>query len=141
MYLWQKFFDENYVKVDKELEKRTSREVDSILRMMNLKSRARILDLCCGYGRHSIELARKGFAVTGYDLSDFFLKKARKDAAALKLKIRFVKGDMRKLPFEERFDVKVEKVYTKISKSGKHAIIKLAEGYSAEEVGMRIGVF
>jgi large subunit ribosomal protein L23 len=43
--------------------------------------------------------------------------------------------------FEERFDVKVDKVYTKISKHGKHAIIKLAEGYSAEEVGMRIGVF
>jgi SAM-dependent methyltransferase len=104
MYWWQKFFDENYVKVYKELEKRTSREVDSMLRMMNLKSRARILDLCCGYGRHSIELARKGFAVTGYDLSDFFLKKARKDAAVLRLKIRFVKGDMRKLPFEERFD-------------------------------------
>ena len=107
MYWWQKFFDENYMKAYKELEKRTSREVDSILRMMNLRSRARILDLCCGYGRHSIELARKGFAVTGYDLSDFFLKKARKDAAALKLKIRFVKGDMRKLPFEERFDAVV----------------------------------
>lgn len=43
--------------------------------------------------------------------------------------------------FEEHFDVKVDKVYTKISKHGKHAIIKLAEGYSAEEVGMRIGVF
>ena len=107
MYWWQKFFDENYVKVYKDLETRTSREVDSILRMMNLRSRARILDLCCGYGRHSIELARKGFTVTGYDLSDFFLKKARKDAAALKLKIRFVKGDMRKLPFEERFDAVV----------------------------------
>ena len=104
MYWWQKFFDENYVKVYKELEKRTSREVDSILRMMNLKSRARILDLCCGYGRHSIELAQKGFAVTGYDLSDFFLKKAKEDAASLRLKIRFVKGDMRRLPFEERFD-------------------------------------
>lgn len=42
---------------------------------------------------------------------------------------------------EERFDVKVEKVYTRVTKRGKHAIIKLAEGYSAEEIGMRIGVF
>ncbi len=107
MYWWQKFFDENYVKVYEELEKRTSREVDSILRMMNLKSKARILDLCCGYGRHSIELAQKGFVVTGYDLSDFFLNKARKDAAGLGLKIRFIKGDMRKLPFEARFDAVV----------------------------------
>jgi large subunit ribosomal protein L23 len=43
--------------------------------------------------------------------------------------------------FEERFEVKVEKVWTRIQKDGKHAIIKLAEGYSAEEVGMRVGVF
>ena len=43
--------------------------------------------------------------------------------------------------FEERFEVKVEHVWTKIQKDGKHAIIKLAEGYSAEDVGMRVGVF
>lgn len=46
-----------------------------------------------------------------------------------------------KRSFEERFDVEVEKVCTRIMKDGKHAIIKLAEGYSAEEIGMRIGVF
>jgi len=46
-----------------------------------------------------------------------------------------------KKAFEERFEVKVDKVWTKISKHGKHAVIKLAEGYSAEEIGMRIGVF
>ncbi|MBM4237050.1 MAG: 50S ribosomal protein L23 [Euryarchaeota archaeon] len=43
--------------------------------------------------------------------------------------------------FEARFEVKVEKVWTKIDREGKHAIVKLAEGYSAEDVGMRIGVF
>ncbi|MDH7508230.1 MAG: 50S ribosomal protein L23 [Methanomassiliicoccales archaeon] len=43
--------------------------------------------------------------------------------------------------FEKRFEVKVEKVWTRISKEGKHAVIKLAEGYSAEDIGMRIGVF
>ena len=43
--------------------------------------------------------------------------------------------------FEERFDVKVVKVWTRIQKDGKHAIIKLDDGYSAEDVGMRIGVF
>ncbi len=42
--------------------------------------------------------------------------------------------------FEERFDVKVEKVWTRIEKDGKHAIIKLTDDYSAEEVGTRIGV-
>ena len=43
--------------------------------------------------------------------------------------------------FEERFEVKVEKVWTRIQKDGKHAIIKLADGYSAEDLGTRVGVF
>jgi len=46
-----------------------------------------------------------------------------------------------KKAFESHFEVKVEKVWTRISKEGKHAVIKLAEGYSAEDIGMRIGVF
>jgi len=46
-----------------------------------------------------------------------------------------------KVAFEERFEVKVDCVWTRIQKDGKHAIIKLAEGYSAEDVGMRVGVF
>jgi len=43
--------------------------------------------------------------------------------------------------FEKRFEVKVAKVNTRILKTGKHAIIRLKEGYSAEDIGMRIGVF
>jgi len=43
--------------------------------------------------------------------------------------------------FEAHFDVKVKKVWTKITKEGKRATIQLAEGYSAEDIGMRIGVF
>jgi len=43
--------------------------------------------------------------------------------------------------FEMQFEVKVAKVYTFIREDGKHAIIKLKPGFSAEEIGMRIGVF
>jgi SAM-dependent methyltransferase len=107
MYWWQKFFDEHYLKVYKELEKETSREVESIVRMMDLKPKAKILDLCCGYGRHSIELAQRGLEVTGYDLSDFFIEKAKRDSADSGLEIEFVKGDMRKLPFDKEFDAVV----------------------------------
>lgn len=46
-----------------------------------------------------------------------------------------------KTVFEERFEVKVDKIWTKIQKNGKHAIIKLSKGYTAEDVGMRVGVF
>ena len=50
------------------------------------------------------------------------------------------KGEIKEA-FEELFDVKVAIVRTKIAKDGKHAIIKLTEGFSAEDVGMRIGIF
>jgi large subunit ribosomal protein L23 len=43
--------------------------------------------------------------------------------------------------FEKTFEVKVEKVYTRITKEGKHAIIKLAEGEDAKDLSMRIGIF
>ncbi len=46
-----------------------------------------------------------------------------------------------KAVFEERFEVKVDKVWIRIQKDGKHAIIKLADGYSAEDIGARVGVF
>jgi len=46
-----------------------------------------------------------------------------------------------KRAFEERFEAKVAKINIKMKRDGKHAIIKLKEGYSAEEIGMRIGIF
>ena len=46
-----------------------------------------------------------------------------------------------KIAFEERFEAKVDKINIKMKRDGKHAIIKLKEGYSAEEIGMRIGIF
>ena len=61
-------------------------------------------------------------------------------------KIQFIvhrdadKADI-KAVFEARYEVKVEKIWTRIQKAGKHAIIKLADGYSAEDVGMRIGIY
>jgi len=55
----------------------------------------------------------------------------RKDASKVEIK----------KAFEERFEAKVEKVNIKMMRDGKHAVIKLKEGYSAEEIGMRIGIF
>jgi len=46
-----------------------------------------------------------------------------------------------KKEFEERFEAKIEKINVKNTKHGKRVIIKLAEGYSAEDIGMRIGIF
>ncbi|MCJ7496950.1 MAG: methyltransferase domain-containing protein [candidate division Zixibacteria bacterium] len=104
MKWWEKLFDEYYPKAYAPLDASASREIDGVIRMLGLKPPKKILDLCCGYGRHLVELARKGFMVTGYDLSSYFLDRARKEAVRLKLKVKLVRGDMRKIPFKKEFD-------------------------------------
>jgi len=64
-----------------------------------------ILDVGCGLGQVSAEFARRGHNMTGFDLNGPFLIRAKKDAERERLSIRFVKGDMRTLPFpDESFD-------------------------------------
>jgi len=69
-------------------------------------------------------------------------KQDLRDGNRLEFVVRMdaTKEDVKKA-FEGRFEVKVDKVNIKTTKSGKRAIIKLKEGYSAEEIGMRIGIF
>ncbi len=104
MKWWEKLFDEYYPKTYAPLDASASREIDGVIRMLGLKPPKKILDLCCGYGRHLVELARKGFRVTGYDLSSHFLDRARIEAVRLKLKVKLVRGDMREIPFKKEFD-------------------------------------
>ena len=71
----------------------------------------KILDLCCGMGRVSSELARRGFAVTGVDLSAALLEAAREDAACEKLKIEYIQADARSFKGPLFFDIAVN-LYT-----------------------------
>jgi ubiquinone/menaquinone biosynthesis C-methylase UbiE len=80
------------------------RDEDFLCSRLNLAAGARVLDLCCGHGRVSLELARRGFEVTGLDLSAAALEKARTSAAEAKLSVRWVEADMRAIPFEAEFD-------------------------------------
>ena len=66
--------------------------------------RGAILDVACGAGRHSIPLARRGYDVTGVDLSATFLDEARRRSDAEELSIEWRRGDMRELPWRDRFD-------------------------------------
>lgn len=59
------------------------------------------------HGRHAIPLAERGFDVTGYDLNDVFLERARADARAEGAGVRWIRGDRRELPFEDGFDAVV----------------------------------
>lgn len=80
-------------------QKNTVTEVDQILQKMKLRPGARILDLACGQGRHSIELAKRGYQLTGLDYSPFLLARAKKLAKALPQSKRpvFIEGDMRRV--------------------------------------------
>ena len=77
----------------------TRKEVAYLKRLVNKKSR--ILDLCCGYGRISIPLAKQGYNVQGIDLTPNLIKKAKETARKEKVKIAFRIGDMRKLPYKD----------------------------------------
>lgn len=106
MEWWNTFFNSEFYGKTLDLmpEERTDREVDFVLSALQLKPKARVLDLCCGTGRHAIKIARCGFRVTGQDLSAKNLKTASENAAKDGLKIDFVRSDMRKIPFSGHFD-------------------------------------
>jgi len=70
-------------------------EVKNLIKLLKMKKNDRILDLCCGIGRHSIELARMGFQVIGVDRTSNYIEKARQDAELKKLEIDFIISDMR----------------------------------------------
>ena len=77
----------------------TKSELLFLKKLLNKKQR--ILDLACGYGRFTIPLARAGYNIEGLDLSPNLLKKAKNDARKEKLKIKFIEGDMTKLPYAD----------------------------------------
>lgn len=83
----------------------TLAEIDFLEKALALKQGDQILDCPCGHGRHSIELARRGHHVTGQDLNSFFLGEAKKAAKRAGVSVRWVRGDMREIPFEDKFDV------------------------------------
>jgi len=83
----------------------SAEQTEKIAALLQLNPGAEILDLACGHGRISVQLAKLGFKVTGLDSSEFFLSKAREQAAGLE--IAFVHGDMRDLPWSKKFDAVV----------------------------------
>ena len=83
------------------------RQVDFLVDRLDVPSSCEVLDLGCGDGRHSLELARRGFRVTGLDLSEELLERARRRTADEGLDITFMRGDMRDPPADRAFDLVV----------------------------------
>lgn len=89
---------------EKRIEQ-ASDEIEQVISLMDLDPSMKILDMCCGVGRHTIELARRGFDITGVDRTQRYLDRASAQAEKQKLNIRFVCEDMRKFCEPSKFDV------------------------------------
>ncbi len=85
----------------------TTGECDFIEKEMNYNKSVQILDVGCGTGRHTIELTRRGYRVTGIDLSEAQLNKAKEHARSQGLNITFEKHDARSLPYNKEFDAAI----------------------------------
>ncbi|WP_321328659.1 class I SAM-dependent methyltransferase [uncultured Ilyobacter sp.] len=109
MKQWYETLFENYgKKYDSEsFTKGTIGECDFIEDEISHNKNIRILDIGCGTGRHSIELAKRGYCVTGIDLSESMLKRAKEKAEEQKVNIDFKKADARSLLYEEEFDLAI----------------------------------
>jgi 2-polyprenyl-3-methyl-5-hydroxy-6-metoxy-1,4-benzoquinol methylase len=103
---YEKLFENYALKYDEEVfTTGTLGECDFIEKEIDFNKQTRILDIGCGSGRHSIELTKRGYNVTGIDLSESLLKRANEKALKENLNIDFQKQDARHLTFNNEFDL------------------------------------
>jgi len=107
---WKTIFNSIYLMTDSDVVEDsniTVQEVDLFSEILKLSPEDNILDLCCGQGRHSLELARRGFKyIEGIDRSHYLIQKAKGRAKKEGLDVKFREGDARKLPYPpDHFDV------------------------------------
>ncbi|MEX2516857.1 MAG: methyltransferase domain-containing protein [Gammaproteobacteria bacterium] len=98
---WKELFDSLYLRTDGDVVENdinTVTEIDVLIQNTGIKPADRILDLCCGQGRHCLELARRGFKyITGIDRSRYLIRLAKRRARKQGFDISFHEGDARKL--------------------------------------------
>ena len=95
---YEELFDNYGMKYDNEnFTQGTIGECDFLEKEIQKNKNAKILDIGCGTGRHSIELSKRGYDITGVDLSNSLLKRAKEKAAKHKLKVVFQQHDASQL--------------------------------------------
>ncbi|MDH3280505.1 MAG: class I SAM-dependent methyltransferase, partial [Gammaproteobacteria bacterium] len=107
---WRDIFNANYLRTDGDVVEDpdiTAAEIDAFLRMVDVPRDASILDLCCGQGRHILELARRGYTnLWGVDRSHYLISRAKSMARQQDCAVAFREGDARKLRFaDDKFDL------------------------------------
>ncbi|MBL9003485.1 MAG: methyltransferase domain-containing protein [Myxococcales bacterium] len=102
---FEEIFDEDYLHTLPFLTpQQTEREVGFLLETLELPQGGRVLDVGCGYGRHAMEMAARGYKTVGLDLSLPLLIRATDAARRVGVNVDFVHGDMREMTFENEFD-------------------------------------
>jgi len=102
---FEEIFDEDYLRTLPFLTPQaTQAEAQFVIDALAVQSGAQLLDLGCGYGRHAMELAARGFHMVGLDLSLPLLLRGADEAQRRGLSINFVHADMRELDFDAQFD-------------------------------------
>lgn len=103
---WRTLFNALYLETDGDVfenDRNTVEEVDLLIASAGLERSHRILDLCCGQGRHTLELAERGFQrVAGLDRSRYLIRLARKRARQRHLLLSFHEGDARNFRLGDR---------------------------------------
>ena len=105
---WELFFDQHAPHyMDNNFTKNTLEEVQFIIEELKLPAGSHILDVGCGTGRHSIELARRGYKMTGVDISTGMLNEARRGAAKAGVKIDLIHADAVEFKSEKEYDAAI----------------------------------
>lgn len=109
---------------DQLSDERTEAEVSALVRLLELDTPKKILDLACGFGRHTNRLAALGHTMTGIDLTPGFLEIARQDAHNRNIEVQYQQGDMRNIDYKDEFD--------------RCMLLFTAFGYFADEVNLQV---
>jgi SAM-dependent methyltransferase len=105
---WEEFFDAHAPLYDQNaFTRHTAPEVDFLLEELKAPPGASILDVGCGTGRHAVELARRGYSVTGLDLSAGMLARAADSAAAAGVVVEWVRADAARFELARRYDAAI----------------------------------
>jgi len=100
---YEELFGETYLRmVQQPSREATEQEVDFLVERLRLEPGLRVLDLCCGFGRHAVPLARRGLRVVGQDLD-----RGREAASEAGVEVEWVRRDMREISWEAEFDAAI----------------------------------
>jgi len=104
-FLDRKYWSENRSLIwSEKLINSSGKAVDNVKKLLDMKEGDSVLDLACGFGRHSLEFARRGFRVTGVDLNGELIDEAGEKAESQGLDAVFVQADMRDFVEHDAFD-------------------------------------